>query len=393
MPAPIVLPADTRRLLALARSDRPAAREQVDALSVQQQVALVCESPMARRREVLDLLSHPEVLVPELPEAELCYTVKAIGIPDAGWIVEHATTEQLVACVDLDAWNDLTPDPSQLGEWIRSAAEAGEETLLRLAHGLDMELLALWLAERIEVSLKTSDDDWEPPAGASTLDGQFYQRARHEKDDLTEVRALLDVLFRNDYWHYFRLLQAVRWEIESDCQEWALRWRSGRLQDLGFPTWDESMSIYGVLPARLLNQLPEPELDFQMGEWPLPVWIPRLQLSPESGHAIFLAFAELEEDQRRGRLYAFLALANQVAVADRLALGDAESIPAALEKAARVTSAGLEHLARAHGVGVADVVRRTSLEHLFRVGWTLSGERPPFPPGDLDEAEDPDETA
>ena len=393
MPAPIVLSAETRRLLELSRSDRDAARAQVDALPVHQQVALVCEAPMARRRELLDLVSKPEALVPELPEAELCYTVKAIGIADAGWIVEHAATEQLVACVDLEAWNDLAPDPSQLGEWIRAAAEAGEDTLLRMAHALDMELLTLWLAERVEVTLKTSDDDWEPPAGAITLDGQFYQRARHEKDDLTEVRALLDVLFRNDYWHYFRLLQAAQWEMESDSQEWALRWRTGRLQDLGFPTWDESMSVYGVVPERLLGHLPEPGPDFQMGEWPLPVWIPRLQLSPERGHAILVAFAELEEHERRGRLYAFLAVANQVAVADKLSLGDAESIPAALEKTARVTSAGLEHLARLHGVSGAEVVRRTSLEHLFRVGWTLSGERPPFQPHDVDESDDFDPSA
>jgi hypothetical protein len=365
----------------------------VDALTVDQQVALVCEAPMGRRRELLDLVSHPERIVPELPAAELCYTLKAIGIPDAGWLVEYAQTEQLVACVDLDAWKNLTPDPDQLGEWIRAAAEAGEETLHRFASGLDNELLALWLGERIEASLKTSDDDWEPPAGASTIDGQFYVRARHENDDLAEVRALLDVLFRNDYWHYFRLLQAVQWELESDCQEWALRWRSGRLQDLGFPTWDESMSIYGIVPARRLNHLPEPELEFRMGEWPLPIWIPRLPLSPESGHAIFVAFAELDESERRSRLYTFLALANRVAVADRLALGDAESIPAALEKAARMTSAGLEHLAQVHGVATPDVVRRTSIEHLFRVGWTLSGEKPPFSSNDDDdEAEEPDPT-
>jgi len=387
MPAPILLPADTRRLLALARSDRVAARAQVDAIPVAGQVALVCEAPMARRKELLDLVSNPEALIPELPEAELCYTVKAIGLPDAGWIVEHATTEQLVACVDLDAWTDLVPDPNQLGEWIRSAAEAGEETLQRLAHALDTELLSLWLTERIEVWLKTNDDDWEPPAGAITIDGQFYQRARDEKDDLADVRTLLEVLFRNDYWHYFRLLQAVIWELQSDSQEWALRWRDGRLQDLGFPTWDESMSVYGVIPKRLLDRLPEPEQGVQIGGWPLPVWIPRLPLSPKSGHAIFIAFAELDEHERRGRLYAFLALANRVAVADRLPLGDAESIPSALEKAARVTSAGLEYLAREHTVGGVEVVRRTSIDHLFRVGWTLSGERPPLTPQDLEEAE------
>ena len=393
MVAPIVLPADTRRLLELARTDRAAARAQVDALGIEQQVALVCEAPMARRRELLELVSRPEQLVPALPEAELCYTVKAIGIPDAGWLVEHATTDQLVACVDLDAWSELSPDPGQLGEWIRSAVDAGEETLLRFAHALDTELLSIWLSERIEVWLKTSDDDWEPPAGASTLDGQFYQRARRDKDDLAEVRALLDALFRHDYWHYFRLMQAVQWELQSDSEEWALRWRVGRLQDLGFPTWDESMSIYGVLPARLLGHLPERPPELHLGEWPLPVWVPRLPISPETGHSIFAAFAELDETEWRGRLYHFLALANRVAVADRLPLGDAETIPGALEKTARMTSAGLEHLARANGVSAASVVQRATLEQLFRVGWTLSGEKPPFPLPE-DEAEgEPDDGA
>ena len=59
-------------------------------------------------------------------------------------------------------------------------------------------------------------------------------------------------------------------------------------------------------------------------------------------------------------------------MADRLPLGDAESIPVAVEKAAELVSRGLEHVAAERGLAVSEVLRRTSLERLFRVGFTLS---------------------
>jgi hypothetical protein len=40
--------------------------------------------------------------------------------------------------------------------------------------------------------------------------------------------VLLRTLFEEDYWTYFRLMQGALWELASDTEEWALRWRSGR---------------------------------------------------------------------------------------------------------------------------------------------------------------------
>ena len=58
-------------------------------------------------------------------------------------------------------------------------------------------------------------------------------------------------------------------------------------------------------------------------------------------------------------------------MADRLPLGDAESTPKAIAKAARLASAGLAYLADEHGLRDAELVRRVSVEHLFRVGANL----------------------
>ena len=360
-----------RQILQLAHDDLAAAREAMAALDIEAQTALVCEAPVSRRTELIDLAPEPERLIPALPPAELCFTAKALGLHDAGWLMEHATTEQIAVCLDLDTWQDFVPDRAKLDEWLKAFADSGEETLLRSTRALDLELLVLLMKSRIGVLLKPNEDGWEPPAQARTLDGQFYFFALQEKDDLAEVESLLRTLFQNDYWVYFRLLQGVIWELVSETEESALRWRTGRLQDLGFPTWEESMRIYGFIRPEALRQLPEGERYREVGEWPLPIWMPNLPVQTSAEQSIFRAIAELPEEERRPHLYAFLALANRIAVAERMPLGDAETIPRAIERAAEVTSRGLDYLSRENATDPPKVLRRVTFEHLFRVGHNL----------------------
>jgi hypothetical protein len=368
------LPAEAKRILALAREDRDGARAALAALSVDEQVALVCETPVARRAELLDLVRAPELVVPRLPEAELCFTVKAIGLADAGWVLAHATDEQIQSCVDLDAWGaEDVPDRERLSAWLGAFLEGGDEALLRAVHALDAELLMLWLADRLEAHLKPNDDPgWEAPAGARTLEGQFYVVARRSGDDLDDALRVLELLFEDDYWLYFRLLQAVSWESGPDNEEFALRWRAGRLQDLGFPPRDEAIAIYAPPRPQELEALPDTPLP-GAGEWHLPVWMPELPAAADPRLSLFQAAAQLDEAGRRSFFYAFVALANQVAVADRLPLGDAESLPRAIEKAAETASAGLDWMAEKHGAAPVEVLRRAPLVRLFRIGHRLAG--------------------
>lgn len=364
-------PVDPREVLKLARTDRDRARAWVTALPIESQVALVCEAPLARRAEVFELLPMPERVVPLLPEAELCFTAKAIGLADASWLLECATPEQIQACVDLDAWRGDAPDPATFDAWIEAIADASDEKVLLDLEGLDPELLTLWLRTRAEVVLKPSDDGWEPPRGGLTLDGQFYVVPRRENDDLENLMRVLRILFELDYWRYFRLIQGGIWELDAETEEWARRWRVGRLQDLGFPEWDEAMAVYGRLRGEEIARLPEDARALDGTPFHLPVWMPPLPARRDASHLVFRAAAELSADERAAFFYAFVALANQLAVADRMPLGDAESIPAAIEKAAAVTSRGLEHLAAQHALAPVDLLRRVRLDRLFRVGFSL----------------------
>jgi len=369
-----------RRILQLSRDDPAAARDAMAALGIEAQTALVCEAPVSRRSELIELAPEPERLIPALPPAELCFTAKAVGLHDAGWLMEHATAEQIAVCLDLDAWQDFVPDRSKLDEWLEAFADSGEETLLRSTRAVDLELLVLHMKSRISVLLKPNEDGWAAPAHARTIDGQFYFFALHEKDDLAEVESLLRTLFQNDYWVYFRLLQGVIWELVPETEESALRWRTGRLQDLGFPTWEESMRIYGFIRPEALRLLPEGDRYREVGEWPLPIWMPNLPIQTSAEQSIFRAIAELTEEERRPHLYAFLALANRIAVAERMPLGDAETIPRAIERAAEATSRGLDYLSRENATDPPEVLRRVTFERLFRVGHNLTENGPGEPP-------------
>jgi len=355
----------------LARRDRRAAEQALSELSLEQQLAVVSETPLGQRARTLELTPQPEQIIPLLPDAELCFLAKAEGLYDASWILEHATPRQLVASLDLDAWKGLTVDSDAIGAWLAALAEAGETPLLRAAHSLDPELLVLHLRERVDVVLTHKDDEWQPPPGAQTLEGQFYLLPKKEGDDLETLRTLLDALFRNDYWLYFRLLQGVVWELPSELEEWALRWRTGRLEDLGFPSWDESMQIYGYLRPEKLAELGEQGDALDVRAFDLPVWISELPTLRDARHALFRAVADLDEEERQSFFYAFIGVANKLAVADRMALAEPETLPKALEKAAGVISLGLEYVASERELPLAEVLRRASLSRLFRVGASL----------------------
>jgi uncharacterized protein DUF6178 len=358
-------------LLALARRDPRSAERALAALPVEAQVAVVCEAPLAERGRILGLVPDPEALIPELPPAELCFTIKAIGLADAAWVLEYATPEQSVAALDLDVWRGNELDVATANEWLQAIARTSSEASVRTLEALDAELLVLALRARIGVVQKPDDaDGWSPPDGSQTLEGQFHYWALADGDDLADVTSHLRALFESAYWSYFRLMHAIQWELESDTTEWALRWRTGRLEDLGFPTWDDAMRIYRFLDPDARRELPA-EAPPLPAEWLLPVWLPRLPETGGPGDRIFRAIAELDEAERRTIFYAFVGLANRIAVADRLPLGDAESTPKAIAKAARFASAGLAYLADEHGLRDAELLRRVSVEHLFRVGANL----------------------
>lgn len=397
MDLPRTFAPEARQLLKLARNDRRAAEKELAALTPERQATVICEASLPIRRQMIELLSDPEAVIPLIPEAEFCYTCRWIGLEDSAWLLEMATEAQIVAGFDLDVWSGIQIDPTRLDVWMTALASGEDETFLRAAQALDPELLVIFLRQHVDVSLKPSeqdDPDWSPPYRSQTLEGQFYFVAKDPKDDLEPVLRLLHSLFQGDYWLYFRMIQAVLVELPMENAEWALRWRTGRLEDLGFPSWDASMRIYGFLRPERMAEISHDDSALDLESWASPVWMSELPGARSDERALFRATREVGAEERSAVFYALIALANRVAVADRMELGDPESLPGAIDKATRFASDGLEHIASENGLSLADALRRVPIERLFRVGTNLDrAAAHPEPIGiGVEEDEDEDET-
>jgi len=369
--------ADGVALLRLSRSDRAAARARLRELPAEELASACQELRPETRSEFLMLVERPEEVVPLLPEAELVQTVRAGGMSEAAWLLELATTEQRLACFDLDAWTGDELSLVRVGEWFDALIEAGRPTLLRALEEIDLELVILALRAETAVAVVAKED--EPPEGAYTPDGVVYFTVAGDTSPhrMHEIAGTLREQAEPLYW---RLVYGLLFEPTPNLEEDALRWRTSRLADLGFPDREQAMRAYRPLrPEGAAQHAPDPAA----GALVQRITLPR-QLR---GSLLGEALGALPPERAVDVLGYVLGVANSLAVADGLSLSDPESVPRALEKAVRGIDAGLRALGMARGQSADQVLERTAPLDLFRVGATGDpGLRRPAPPASSEES-------
>jgi hypothetical protein len=357
-------------LLRLARRDRAAARAQLALLPGEEQADLCRSLAPAARGAFLMLLDHPEEVVPLLPEAELVHTIRAGGMSEAAWLLELATTEQRLACFDLDCWKGGKPDLAKTREWIDALIEAGRETLVTGLGEIDLDLLLLALWPDTQVSVVGKDDD--PPDGAFTADGMVYFRVAD--DALQRVHEIAHAAFSLAPDLYWRIAQGLLFELPSECEEYALRWRTRRLSDLGFPELEDAMRVYRPLD-------PDRVEDFGTQEFGGGGLVRAHELPKQLGGSLLgEALLELAPGRFTDVFGQVLAVANWLAVADDLPLSEPDSIPQALRKAVAGIDRGLRELSQRRNQPASEVLARTRPLDLFRVGATLDPDLKRRPP-------------
>ena len=216
---------------------------------------------VASGRRRLDLIldaPDPGALVRALPADELYFTIREIGLADAVELVQLASAEQFRTFLDLDAWRQGRFEPRRALPWLRAARTGAQQDtrlatrLARKMRTLDAELVDLVLRDAIRVhDLRANDDpDVEADQVMRTPDNEYLVEFLVEGSEYVAVRGLLDDIEAEDPFKLSRLLAAITWELPSELEETALRWRQGRLADLGYPSLEEALSWYARPPAR-----------------------------------------------------------------------------------------------------------------------------------------------
>jgi Family of unknown function (DUF6178) len=348
-------------LLRLARSDRSAARAALAAMSDEAQARACQDLRLEVRGEFLMLVEHPEDIVPLLPEAELVQTVRAGGMSEAAWLLELATPEQRIAAFDLDCWTGAELQVARVHEWLDALIEAGRPTLVKALQEIELEILLLAVHAESEVAVVSKEQ--EPPIGFFTPDGVVYFGTAPDASP-HRIHEISHALFAEDPALYWRLVYGLLFESPSECEEYALRWRTNRLQDLGFPDIEQAMRVYRPLAVERVSDWVPPVAEHAL--------VGSIQLPRQlRGTLLGEALANLPVARAADLLGYVLGVANSLAVADGLPLSESESVPRALEKAVRGIDTGLRELARVRGQAPEEVLDRTAPLDLFRVGATV----------------------
>jgi len=319
-----------------------------------------------RRLEVILDARDPQALVRALPADELYLLVLDVGLADAAIVVQLASARQFKVFLDLDAWAGGSFDTRKALPWLR-AARAGAQLEPKAAArwakklgALDTELLRIVLRETLRVHDLELDPDpeFESDRFMRSPEGKLMVEFLVDGAEYSAVRGILDDLYAEDPFRAGRLLSSLGWEMPSELEESALRWRTGRLADLGWPTLDEALSWF-ARPPRTPASAP--------GAPARPAGFALAALSRDS--LLDRAVARLAPGDREAVEAQIVAAANAVLVADAVELGDPDLVRGAFEAARAYLELGLEKAAGADDARAAEALASTPVKRIFQDGF------------------------
>lgn len=212
---------------------------------------------LTRRGERLLAATDLAGEIAALEPLEAYYIVRELGMDQALPILRELSHEQLQACLNLDCWNRYDFSVDNLDEWLAPFASIDAETLAQTFLSLDYVLQLLFLTQTVTVydpdtdQVPPKDGERETTARAMTPDG-FYLLELKMPDLALKVHpfTLLDAMYQYDPGATHRLLSEVRVDFPTQIEEEALRFRSGRMEDLGFAAPGEAIALFSKPPSR-----------------------------------------------------------------------------------------------------------------------------------------------
>jgi hypothetical protein len=334
----------------------------------------------ARRADALRDADDLEAAVHALPADEFYYVIHELGFPDALDILHQGTPAQVQIALDFALWDRDQLAPAEIEQWLGAMVEAPYETFGPWAKELDVELLALLLRKRARVYDVSIEEPPDEPEGTflSTPDRLFVLDALGGDDERRVTQRLIDWLYRHDQNWIRKVLVGTRGELDSELEEQAYRWRSGRMADLGFEDYYDALEVYREIdPATVRPGSDASPRVLPLGDQGDPTFLrmpsalaERLSTSSPFARAVAGITAPEELANVKASL---VSLSNRVLAADRVQPGDDEAVGRTLGRMAATLDLAVELLGRGQADEAVRAVRTIPLVRLFRLGVTLVG--------------------
>ena len=318
-------------------------------------------------KERMDLiLTDPDAkrLTTSLEPQEFFWLIKEIGETDVMGLLQLASAEQCIFILDMELWEGPVFSEERACHWLAYFTEAGEPRIHELLKHLDFEFLQLLLSRELIVGGGIGDQSNDEERFGDydhTFDGVFMLSFKNPKHSQV-IGSFLSMLIKMDNPLYTALMEGIKGDVDLELEEQCQRFRTGRLEDLGFPPLDEALSIYArVNPDSF--QLQGDKVLCPAGEGG--------HLIPISANDDTLLFRALALADAPELLQELNYLVNSALVAEGGAFHEPESMIGVLQRVCGYLNIALEKLAQGDEQKAAKLLTGEELKRLFQLGYSI----------------------
>ena len=337
-------------------------------------------SPQTVKQRLDQLLSAPDsaALVQSLPPIEYAVLLKAAS-DMRQVLLQLGSPEQIGTVLDLDCWHQDTLQSPRVLEWLEELQRSGEDVFAQALQTLDSEMLIVVLHRYIRVNATLPLEEEEDPGPYDeVLSNELYHVSFVDPHNpLNErVAELLQWLRLTDLDRYHQLMQGTMWAQESELEEWAYRWKTGRLQDEGIPDYQEALDTYHVVAVEPLRALPPGPLESPgvpasaeaSGLVPGYAW----SLTPSDSFLAQALRGDYTPETLERLCWEMVSLCNKAFVLDDVDFANTAAVRASLARVHAYVNIGLEYLSNHRSEQLVPLLTERSLVSICQVGFSLS---------------------
>ena len=334
-------------------------------------------SPVEVKQRIQNILAVPDsaAAIQALPPVE--YAVLLKEAPESrAVLLAMAYPEQNRTLLDLDCWHKQNLRSTRVLEWLEDLRESGLESFLDTLAVLDNELLVTAFSRYVRVhAALPSEEEEEPKPYHEVLSNELYRLEFIDPDSPwnERIQRLLAFLRQADLDTYHGLMQGVMWSLQGELEEWAYRWKSGRLQDEGFPDYYDALEAYRIadnapcLTPAHLGSPGRPVNAEESGSVPGYAW----SMTPADSLLAGALTGQFSIDTLDRLCWEMVALCNRELVIDQVDFADAAAIKASLRRVHAYVNLGLDYLRGRHSRPPESLLDEYSLHAICQTAITL----------------------
>jgi hypothetical protein len=318
-------------------------------------------------KERMDLIlsdADGKRLTTSMEPQEFFWLLKEIGETDALGLLQLASAEQCLFILDMELWEGATFSEEKACHWLAYFMEGGEPRIHELLNYVDFEFLQLLLSRELIVGGGIGDHSNDEERFSDydhTFDGVFMLSFKNPKHSQL-IGSFLSMMIKLDNPLYTALMEGVKGDVDLELEEECQRFRTGRLEDLGFPPLDEALSIYARVNPATFQLHGDKEL-IPAGEGG--------SLIPMATHEDTLLFRALTLADSQTLLQELNYLVNSALVAEGGAFEEPEAMIGVLQRVCGYINIALEMLSPGDEQKAARLLAGEQLKRLFQLGYSI----------------------